>query len=174
MKTEAKQKLDALTFWEKHKLKATMDAFKVSRSTLYDWKKNYKSGGLSALHDQSKAPKHQRTRNWPDKIIKQIRHLRSNSYPNLGSVKLYHLLKPWCDEQQLTCPKPRTIARLIADAPDKMRMVPAKLAGKRHPQTRKHLERLGKDFKAQYPGHCIAMDTIVCFVNRTRYYLFTA
>jgi hypothetical protein len=34
--TEAKRKLRILTFWEKHGLLATLDAFEVSRRTLYN------------------------------------------------------------------------------------------------------------------------------------------
>ena len=56
MGTQAQQKLDALTFWNNHRLNATRDAFKVSRSTLYRWRKSRREGGMSSLHDHSKAP----------------------------------------------------------------------------------------------------------------------
>ena len=45
MGTQAQQKLDALTFWNKHGLNATQDAFKVSRSTLYRWRKAHREAG---------------------------------------------------------------------------------------------------------------------------------
>ena len=71
-------------------------------------------------------------------------------------------------------PKPRTIARLVADAPDKMRCSrPSSLA--KHANARLlSRARIAKGAKAQFPGDCVAMDTIHYFINQTRYYLFTA
>ena len=56
----AQQKLDALGFWNKHGLDAIQDAYKVSRSALYRWRKSYTEGGLSGLHDRSRASRRQR------------------------------------------------------------------------------------------------------------------
>ena len=39
MGTHAQQKLEAPTFWNKHGLNATRDAFKINRTTLYFWRK---------------------------------------------------------------------------------------------------------------------------------------
>ena len=52
MGSNAEQKLDAL-FWDKHGLHATRDAFQVSRSSLYRWRKVYDEAGASAMHDRS-------------------------------------------------------------------------------------------------------------------------
>ena len=173
MTTETQVKLDALLFWDKHGLKATMDAYKVSRSTLYRWRKLYLEKGLKGLIDKSKTPHHRRKRDWALVIIKQIRHLRL-SYPNIGSEKLHRLLKPFCAQQHIGCPSARTIARIIADAQDKMRCAPVKCGVKRKHKKGKKRNRLGKSFKALFPGHCIAMDTIVYIVDNTRYHLLTA
>ena len=62
MATSAERKYDALIFWDNHGLPATQDAFGVSRSTLYAWRKRHREGGLSGLHDVSKAPKSRRVR----------------------------------------------------------------------------------------------------------------
>ena len=93
----------------------------------------------------------------------------------MGAPKLYYFLKPWCDQRQLPCHKPRTIARLIADAPDNMRCSPPLISGRTcKVRASKPRHRINKDDAAQFPGHYLAMDTIHYFVNRTRYYLFTA
>ena len=94
MSTEAEQKHKALLFWCQHGLSATQDAFQVSRSTLYSWRTRYRNGGLSALHDRSKAPHHRRC-HWSAAIHTEIKRLRS-TYPNIGSAKIVVLLCSYC------------------------------------------------------------------------------
>lgn len=69
MGTTAEKKLEALEFWNKYGLNATRDAFAVSRSTLYAWRAKHRSGGLSALHDRSRAPRAPRRRSWPPGLL---------------------------------------------------------------------------------------------------------
>ena len=83
MATDAKQKIAALEFWEKHGLIAALDFAEVSHATLYLWRKHFDEFGVSALQDASKAPHHRRRRNWPTQITDEIRRLR-HSYPNMG------------------------------------------------------------------------------------------
>ena len=176
MGTNAQQKPDALTFWNNHGLDATRDAFKVGRSTLYRWRKAHHESGLSRLHDRSRAPHQRRRRNWPPALCAEIRRLR-NVFPNLGKDKLHVLLRPWCERHELACPSVSTIERLIGDTPDKMRLVPTRLAPKGKAKSlrrQRFKQRLGKGFCADYPGHCVAFDTVVRFVGRTRRYLLTA
>ncbi len=46
---------------------------------------------------------------------------------DLSKEKLYIFVKPMCEREGLDCPKPRTIGRIIADAPGKMRSFPVKV-----------------------------------------------
>lgn len=119
---EAKRRAKILSFWEKHGLEATKEAFEIGRSTLFGWKKARKvgEGRMESLNPRSKRPKQVRRRNWPDAVMAEIRRLRTE-HPNLGKEKIHIFLKRYCDERKLACPKPRTIGRIIADAPDKMR-----------------------------------------------------
>ena len=55
MGTHAQQKLEALTFRNKHGLNAAHDVFKVSRTALYRWRKAHREGRASALHDRIRA-----------------------------------------------------------------------------------------------------------------------
>lgn len=59
---QAEQRLKILNFWRQYGLKATFDAFKVKRSTLYYWQKLYQEGGgnLESLNPKSQAPKKRR------------------------------------------------------------------------------------------------------------------
>ncbi|MGC9128974.1 MAG: helix-turn-helix domain-containing protein, partial [Acidithiobacillus sp.] len=56
---EAQERLKILTFFDKHGLAATVDAFGVSRRTLYRWKKALRESGgnPAALIPRSSAPK---------------------------------------------------------------------------------------------------------------------
>lgn len=62
---------------------------------------------------------------------------KKTSY-NLGKEKIYPLLKAFCEQHHFPCPRPRTIGRVIADAPDKMRMTPVRIrpTGKKIPYKR--------------------------------------
>lgn len=172
----AKQKLRILVFWEKHGLEATLDAHGVKERTLYDWKKKLREseGKPEALNDKSRAPKHTRTRSWHPDVLEEVRRIRK-MHPNLGKEKVFVHLQAFCRNANLACPKARTIGRLIADAPDKMRTFPQKV---RHDGTimrkkRGQILRKPKKFKAEYPGHCIALDTIEIHLWGRRIYVIT-
>jgi len=173
---KAKDKAKVLVFWEKHGLAATMDAFPAKRSTLFEWKKKFKEGGgkLEALNEKKRAPKTKRKRIWPPEVIREIKQLRQE-HPNLGADKTYPLLLKFCGKQDLKCPQPRTIARIIADDPEKMRIFPKKVShfGKISPIKRQKVLRKPKDLKPEYPGHLIALDTIEKIVSGNRRYVIT-
>ena len=125
---KAQYRYRVLWFWEKYGLEATIEAFRIKRRTLYHWRMKLREGGEDpeALNDKSKAPRTKRKRLWPKEILEEIKRLRTE-YPNLSKEKLYPFVKLFCDQRKLSCPKPRTIGRIIADAPDKMRSRPMKL-----------------------------------------------
>ena len=125
---KAKHKARVLSFWAKHGLEATMEAFEVKGRTLYYWRRQLREGGgrLEALNEKSKTPRRRRKRTWSPLVLAQIRHLRTD-HPNLSKEKLYIFVKPLCEREGLDCPKPRTIGRIIADAPGNMRSFPVKV-----------------------------------------------
>jgi len=175
---KAKFKVKVLVFWEKHGLEATMDAFPVKRSALFEWRKKLEDSGgkLLSLNEKKRTPKTTRKREWPFEIrqkIKQIRH--DPIHPNLGPEKIYPLLKVFCEKQNLKCPESRTIARIIADDPVKMRIYPQNIShfGRIKKKNRQKVLRKPKDLKPEYPGNLVALDTIEKFVNGTRRYVIT-
>ncbi|MEK7541154.1 MAG: integrase core domain-containing protein [Patescibacteria group bacterium] len=175
---KAKYKAKVLVFWEKHGLVATMDAFPVSRPTLFLWKKKLRDnqGKLLSLNDKKRIPKTTRKREWPFEVRQKIKQIRRDPlHPNLGPEKIYPLLLKFCNEQNLKCPKPKTIARVIADDPEKMRIFPQKIShfGKIKKANRQKVLRKPKGIKPEYPGHLIALDTIEKFINGTRRYVIT-
>ena len=172
MSTTAQQKLEALTFWRKHGLDATRDAFSVSRSTLYAWRAKHRAGGLPALQDRSRAPRRPRRRNWPPGVLEELWALR-NQHPSLGPEKLRKLVEPVCFARRLPCPSPRTISRMLAERPEP---AAAERARRRRAKQRRYGSRARKPagFRASAPGECVALDTVVRVEDGRRGYVFTA
>jgi len=172
---KAKYKARVLAFWEKHGIQATMDAFKAKERTLYLWKKQRKEGEgkLEALNEKSKRPKSVRKRDWPQGIKDKIRQLREE-HPNLGKEKIHKLLEPWCDENGFQCPSISTIGNLIRDMGG-LRKFPQKVRHNGQIVARKRAKKIRKpkDFKAEYPGHCGALDTIERIIHGNRRYVVT-
>lgn len=175
---EEAKKLEILKFWDKHGLEATIDAFGVKRRTLFLWKKKHKEGGGSSigLRNASRRPKTVRKRQYPEALIEEIRRLRK-AHHNIGKEKLHLLLNPFCRALKIKLPAAKTIGRIIADAPDKMRAAPTKLTPKGMVAPRSYHKRKRtykpKGFKAEYPGHCVAFDSVERFLNGTKRYIVT-
>ena len=172
---KALKKFEILVFWEKHGLAATIDAFKIKRSTLFLWKQKCKAGGNipESLNEKKRIPKNKRKRVWHPDVIAEIKRQRWE-HPNLGKEKLYPILKTFCDGKNLPCPKPKTIGRLIKDCGG-LRMFPQKVRhnGKVVPIKRQKVLRKPKDFKVEYPGHLVALDTIEKIIHGSRRYIIT-
>jgi len=174
---KAKHKARVLAFWDKHGQEATEEAFGVKKRTLYLWKSQIKQGGgkLEALNEKSRRPKNIRSRRneWSGVIRSEIRLIREE-HPNLGKYKIYPSLKQFCDKNKLICPKPDTIGNLIKDMGG-LRKFPVKVRhnGKIVPIKRVKRARKPIQFKALYPGHCGAFDTIEKIVYGSRRYIIT-
>jgi transposase InsO family protein len=172
---KALKKEEVLIFWEKYGLEAAMDAFKVKRRALYYWKAQFNKGNKKpeALNEKSRAPKTRRKRLWPGEVIKEIKRLRYD-HPNLGKDKIYSLLKAYCQENNLACPKTSTIGRIIKDYGG-LRIFPQKVThfGKVKLIKRRRVLRKPRNFKTKYPGHLVALDTVERFVHGLRRYVIT-
>lgn len=172
---QAKQRARILTFWRKHGFEATREAFWVSRRTLFAWQSRLKSGQgkLESLNPVSKAPKTRRKRLWDYRILEKLRCLREE-YPNLGKEKLLPLLQVFTNSLNLACPKARTIGRLMKDMGG-LRRAPVHITGtgRTKPINRTPVVRKPKHFKAEYPGHCVGLDTIEIVVQGKKRYIIT-
>ena len=172
---KALKKARILAFWEKHGIQTTLEAFEVKRSTLFLWKKQQKQGKgvIEALNEHSRIAHTKRKRSWPIQITSEIRRQRE-AHPNLGKDKLHILLVPFCTQHTLSLPSASTIGRIIKDCGG-LRMFPRKVRhnGKIVPFNRKKVLRKPKDFKTEYAGHLVALDTIERFVHGCRRYIIT-
>lgn len=178
VKDEARKRAKILRFWKRYGLNATLEAFVVSRRSLFEWKKRLKEGKgrLTSLNAKDKAPRKKRVRLWPIEILRMIKIIRSE-HPNLGKEKVHPELKEFCDRQKLVCPSISTIGRLIKDDPSKMRMRVSRpsCAGRRIQRNdRKTKARKPKGYVPSKPGECLALDTVEKIIHGSRRYLITA
>lgn len=151
-----------LVFAEKHGIDLALEAFDVKRRSFFNWKKAFDEGGKKpeSLNEKKRIPKTKRKRVWDWRILEEIKRLRKE-HPNLGKEKLYPELKEFCFSVSLPCPEISTIARLIKDLGG-LRSHPKKYShfGKEKNIKRKKRLIKPKDFKANYPGHLVALDSI--------------
>jgi transposase InsO family protein len=171
----AKQRTKILDFWKKHGLEAVMEAYSVSKRTLYRWHRALKtaSGKLESLNRGLCTPKTKRCRLWDARILEELKRIRYK-HPNLGKEKLHPLLSNFCIENKLKAPGIRTIGRLIVDLGG-LRMAPLRITGtgKVKPLTQVKALRKPKGLVARYPGHIVALDTFEEHINGTRRYVIT-
>lgn len=147
--------------------------FPAKRSTLFLWKKQWLKGDkkIESLNEKPKTPQTKRKRLWPYEIVSEVKRLRE-AHPNLGEKKIYPLLSKFCKSKNLNCPKPPTIGRIIKDCGG-LRVFSKKVShfDKIKSIKRQKALRKPKDFKPEYPGHLITLDTIERFVNGCRRYI---
>ncbi len=86
---EAERREMILAFWRRHGLQATKDAYHVSRSTLFLWKKKQKEGNLEP---ESRRPKNLRQPTIPNHIVDAVSQYR-RAFPFLGKDKLERIMK---------------------------------------------------------------------------------
>lgn len=91
---DLQKKEEVFKFFKKHKLTATLDAFKISRATFFNWQKKLKenNGNILVLKKRSTRPKNLRQANHPKELIEKIIEIRKN-YGRIGKEKIYHLLE---------------------------------------------------------------------------------
>ncbi len=85
----AKKRLLTISFWEKHGVEATVDAFGVSRRTLFRWKANLRRarGHVDGLNEQSTASKRRRKREYPPGFLEKVIEIR-RLHDKTGKKKL--------------------------------------------------------------------------------------
>lgn len=94
MKEEAIKRAKALSHLKAHGLQSTIDAFEVSRASLFRWKKKLKQNHnfLNSLNNGNRAPKRRRVRVIPVGLKEEIVKWRTFN-PIMGKSQIYHLIK---------------------------------------------------------------------------------
>jgi transposase InsO family protein len=165
---EAERRLRVLIFWEKHGDAATMEAFDVSRRTLFRWQEVLRrnEGKLLALDKRSTAPKRRRVRRITPELEARILTLRRAHY-KIGKAKIASL----CSISESKA------GRILSDLKKR-----GLLATHLHVRTQGHTGRLRittpkKKAKLRRPKEYkrgIEIDTVIRFINGTKRYIYTA
>jgi transposase InsO family protein len=167
---KASERMRIILFWKTHGLKATKDAFKVSRSSLFAWQQAYRVGGrnLVALNPGIQKRHTQQRRAMDCRIVAEIRRLRLMVCPNMGKDKVKIFLDIFCQEQKLKSISASTIGRVIKDKKIFHHRIKVTHFGKIK------MLRKPKEFISEAPGDLIEIDTVVRFIAGIRRYVITA
>lgn len=111
---EIVRKLEIIKFFDEFGAKATKQAFRAARSTVYGWKKSLRASGgrLHTLANASRKPQTTRRMIVEEKTYLFIKSLRQK-YPRLGKEKIVRLLKPYTRKENLQTISGSTIGKLI-------------------------------------------------------------
>jgi len=171
---KAERKAEIVYFFQKHGIKAAVDAFKVSKTSIYRWidklrRNNWKT---ECLIEESKAPINRRKRTVDQSIIDKIKELRLD-HPGLGKDKIASLLKYNISAS--------TTGRIIADLKEKS-IIPKHTKVSYYAKTDRFVERKirrkrklrKKGYKPDKPGDLLQIDSVVLFINGVRRYIVAA
>lgn len=169
---EAKERVKMLAFWERHGLPPTIEAFGVSRRTLFRWQKTLHElqGKLESLNPQSTAPHQKRKRMVSLELINRVIALRA-LHPRLGKEKLHAILKEEGYAQSVS-----TIGRVLYDLKIAQRLPhPTKLSlcGRTGSLIDKKQRKYKKKLRRPKGYRVLEADTVVRFIDGTKRYVLT-
>ena len=169
---EAKERCRILAFWEKHGTDATMEAFKVSKRTLFRWQENLEKtfGKLEGLNRGNTAPKKRNKRIVPIPLSDRIIELRT-LHPRIGKEKIHALLKAKGYEGSIS-----TVGRILTDLklrgslPNPRRV---SLSGKTGNLITPGIKPYRKKLRRPKGYRVLEVDTVVRFVDGVKRYIVT-
>jgi hypothetical protein len=173
----AQYRLKIVSHYDKYGLASTLDAFCVSKRSLYRWRKKLieAHGDWKVLIPRSTAPKKRNSRFVDYRILKYIQQERMKQV--VGHKKLYHMLKPHCKSWGISLPSITTLSRIVRMMKDKKQILSYKqviyyaATGKI-----KHIKKKNntKDRRGKYtpssPGDVCQIDTVELRVQGKKIY----
>ncbi|MBP7966888.1 integrase core domain-containing protein [Candidatus Woesebacteria bacterium] len=167
---------DILTFHQNHGTPATIDAYGISKASLYRWKKALQDneGRLDSLVPLSKTPHKKRTMITHYKVISFIKKLREKR-PRLGKEKIKPLLDEYCQTKDIPPISISTIGKVIKRhnlfmRPQRIYHNPCSGYAKRKVNYKKKVRHSPKVTNIGY----VEIDTITRFLNGLKVYVFNA
>lgn len=172
---QAKERCRMLAFWEKHGDEATMEAFKVSRRTLFRWQRKLSDmgGKLEGLNKGSCVPKQKRKRIIPEAVKDFILNERKFD-PHLSKDKLSILMK----QDGIASLSPSTVGRMLNDLKKQgvlSKYTKLSLSGKTGRLIERKPKKARKKLRSKgHEGGLVKADTIVRFTDGIKRYIVTA
>lgn len=166
----AKFRLHVLEFYYAHGWRATVDAFGIGKSTLYDWKRSYETSGrkLVSLVPFSTRPHHTRMMTTDPRLVEFIKALREK-YGSISKYKIKPFLDEYAKEIGVNSYSTGKIGKIIK----RKRFFFDKGTKLQTKRKRPLTPRVRKAPKEKIPGY-IEMDSITIWVLSRRYYFVTA
>lgn len=157
-----------LSVYYHHGWKAVIDAFKIGKSTLYEWKKAYEKEGKNtrALIPKSTRPYTMRMMCTDSRIVLFIRAMRQQ-YGNISKYKIKLFLDAYAKEVGIVSVSTTTIGKIINR---RHFFFEAKQRVKR--KRRYVVSRIKHAPKEKQPGY-LQMDSITLYVLNNRYYFIS-
>jgi len=151
----AKHRLQVLEFAQRHGVGLAVEAYGVSRSTIYAWRTRYHPRKLETLEPKSRAPKRKRAVCWSWADEQAILKVRQ-AHPRWGKRKLVPLLRAeGCTLSEAT------VGRIVRRLKRSGRLVEPKRRMHRRPRpVRPHATRKPAAYRPQHPGDLLQIDTV--------------
>ena len=172
--TEAKFRLKVIDFSTKYGVAQAVEAYGVSRASIFRWKKALKvnNGRLSSIVPKSRAPVRKRTMQTHPKVLSYIRDLREKHH-RLGKEKIKVLLDEYCLENRLETISKSTIGKII-----KRNNFFFQASGRIY-HSPKYKRKISYKSKVRYSPKVtqqgyLEIDTITEFVEGIKFYIFNA
>ena len=160
----AKFRLHVLKHYYKYGWKPTVEAFRVGKSTLYDWKKEYERSGkkLLSLVPKKTRPKRVRKMTTDWRLVQFIREIREQ-HGNIGREKIKIFLDEYAAELDIDSISHRTITKVIKRK--NLFFDPPKKSKRKNKFSR---DRTRISPKVTSPGY-VEMDSVVVYIDNTRH-----
>jgi transposase InsO family protein len=173
---KAEERLRILTYWKKYGLEATCEAFKVKRSTLFNWQKKYRDSEykLNSLNLGKTIRKNKNKREIHPLILKEIKRLRLDVCPNMGKEKIKKYLDIFCKTSNLEGYSISKIGRIIKEKRIYHHRQKVYHNGQVKQLKKQKKLRKSKEFRAEKPGDLVEVDTVVKFAWGVKRYIVTA
>lgn len=154
----AKKRVSALDWHKEHgsNLSLTARHFGLSRSTVYDWLKRERQGGLRAMEDRSRRPRNVRQPTWTAELEARVQALREAN-PRWGKDVLTPILR-----REGVAVSVSMVGRILARLQKEGRLLPATTADpwiERRPSQRPYATRKPKDYVPTAPGDLVQVDS---------------
>ena len=171
---KALYRLRVIEFYNQYGTLPTIDAFKISKRTLFRWKHMYiySNKDPNSLIPLSTKPKKVRDMQVNIDVIQEIRKIRY-MYGCIGKRKIKVLLDEYCKKNGYSCISISTVGKVIK----RYNMISLNKKIYHNPNTKRRkkvkVQRVKYSPKSNLHGY-VEVDTVLRFVNGMKIYIFNA